>query len=418
MMKSNIPKLRDISLLDFIVISVLILYTASASTIILSDMFTVIVFIILLIIFMVKKLSFDKILGYVLIIWICINILSASFFNINTKFSIITFLGVTIRIIIPYLMLKVLGYKIFDKLLPYIYILSIISIILFVFQIGNVKLFKSLSPLLNFMTQEEQKIRGGWYIFIYMFSSWADDRNCGFLWEPGAYAAIIIVMMIYRLLTNNFKIDRIILVFTLALLTTYSTAGYLAFGIVITSYYIKKQKKILLNPIYLLAFFAIIWASNRTYKNEVFMEKKIKNYIEFGDTSYKTPTKIIRVSRLGIAMIALDYSVKQPLGNGILQNEYKLRKYGPVEGPNSLVEIVTQWGWLGLVIFYISLFRYFKHYTNSNIINLLFVLSLSIILFSNPFAFKYLFFLIFYYAFIFVGSSQEKLSIVVDQKKA
>jgi hypothetical protein len=387
--------------LDFIILTLLILYTANASTLVQNDIFTGCIFIFLSALFYIKKCKVNKIILNVLIAWIFINFFSSAIANPNMPFSMLTFIGVTARIIMAYLMIKIVGPNIMDKLLQYVYFLTIISLFVFIIQSITPSLFYSLSSLLNFMTQSEQVSANGWYIFIYMFSGWGAHRNCGFMWEPGAFASILVIFIMYRFQTNNFKLDKVIIVFFITLITTFSTAGYLALGFIMAAFMYKNKIK-LINPLYLILYITLIIGGYYTYKKEIFMEPKIIRYIEQGTDSYIHSSGIIRVSRLGIAIIAFDYSTQWPFGNGILKSENKLKKYGDVSGPNSLVNILHQWGWIGLIIFFIIFFRFFRYYSHSNIVSFLFLFALIIVLFSNPFAFKYLIYTLFFYTFIYL----------------
>ena len=86
-------------------------------------------------------------------------------------------------------------------------------------------------------------------------------RNCGFMWEPGAYAGILIFMIVYHLFSNSFKLDWKIMFLTLCVITTYSTAGYLAFFCVIILYFYYNhqlyQKHRAIIPAVLLSIFLV-----------------------------------------------------------------------------------------------------------------------------------------------------------------
>lgn len=49
------------------------------------------------------------------------------------------------------------------------------------------------------------------------------------MWEPGAYAMILNILIAYNICRQGFQLNRHIKVYTIILLTTFSTAGYLAF---------------------------------------------------------------------------------------------------------------------------------------------------------------------------------------------
>lgn len=73
-------------------------------------------------------------------------------------------------------------------------------------------------------------------------------RNCGFCWEPGRYSCLLMLAIYLETMRNglswhNFNLKILIL----ALLTTFSTTGYLAL-IIFIAYWLISEKKI--NPLY------------------------------------------------------------------------------------------------------------------------------------------------------------------------
>ena len=380
---------------DFLILTLLILFTSESSIFPVLDLYAIVFFIVLSFMFYRKGCKLEMKVLVVFFVWLLINFISLLLINTSAEFSFISFLGVTLRMSLSYLIYKIIGSGIMDKLIRYIYLLTIISIILFTIQLIDVSLFYSLSRTLNFMTLDAQTNAGGWYIFIYMFSGWGFDRNCGFMFEPGSFALILIFAIIQRLTKNNWKIDKMILVFTVGVISTLSTAGYLALFFIIIAFFI--ENKIKLNQpilIFLLMFF--FYFAFIFYSESEFMGKKINEYKNAGIDYYEVDADFYRVTRLGIAIIALDYSTYWPFGNGILESQYKINKYGKVYGPNGLVEILTVWGWIGLFFFLTVFFKFNKSSCKSVLSNIFLILSLCIVMFSNPLL-KYFFYLFFFY---------------------
>lgn len=388
-------------IIDFIILTLFILYTAGAANLTGNDSFSIGATIFLAFFFIRRKRKIDSYIIILLTLWCIINMLSI-IINGSELFNLISFAGVTLRIFIAYLIVKTVGITFFEKFYKYAFKLVIISTIIYGFNILYPSFFSSLSPYLNFITKPEQRKSGGWYIFIYMLSGWNDTmRNCGFMWEPGGYACILIFLILFRLLKNQFKFDIQIFLLIIALITTYSTAGYLALFVILLFFLIQNSRnnKIykLLLPITLLVAFLI---GIRIFESTDFLKLKIYTYLEQGTESREWSFEdqyILRVSRLGIAVIELESSIFRPLGNGIIQSKYVIDKYGPVAGPNSLADILRQWGWIGIYFFVFTFSKFSKFYTKSTFFSVCFVLSISIVLFSNPFHFKYLIYGIVFY---------------------
>jgi len=399
------------NVLDFLLIYIFILYTGYAISWVTDDFFTSIVFLIILLIFILNRLRFDPIIFYTVAIWALINLVS-SFVNTNQNFSFITFIGTTLRIIMPYLILKIVGKSFIDKTIKFAYYLSLLSLVIFSIQLIFPNLFYSIAPYINFVTQNEQKENGGWFFFIYMFSAWAPDRNCGFAWEPGGFSAIITILLTIHLSSNKFKFDKVALIFILSILSTFSTSGYIALFFIFISYSFYKKKLLLLNPFFLIFFIGFIYASIEFYKNSDFMENKIETYIEQIDVEYEHFTGIIRINRFEEFNRALDDISHNPIGNGILSfSDFRLKKYGKGVGSNSIATILKQWGLIGFLVFIISFVEFYyyfgiKNYTTA----FLLLFSVISVLFSNPFSMRYIIYMVYFYNFIF-RPFKNKLSL-------
>ena len=191
---------------DYLVIALMVLYISGASAITKSHLFVLFSFIVLCLIFIVRKRHIDVPFLLFLAIWCFINLISSLVNDLST-FSLPFFLNETGRMIMAYLMIKIVGPSLFNKFSKFTFPLIVLSLFLFTFQLLGESIFHSLAPKLNFLTQELQKQAGGWSLFVYTFNGFAVDRNSGFMWEPGAYAAILIFFLYYRLFINNFKVD-------------------------------------------------------------------------------------------------------------------------------------------------------------------------------------------------------------------
>ncbi|GAB1405075.1 hypothetical protein MASR1M74_22540 [Lentimicrobium sp.] len=271
-------------------------------------------------------------------------------------------------------------------------------------------LFPSLAPRLNFMTAREQKVKGGFYLFFYMHSAWAEVRNCGFMWEPGAFAAILVFMLSYRFSVNGFKVDKYIIVYLLALLTTVSTAGFLALFLISLAYMLTIKKHILFY--YLIVIPLFLWFSYNYYKSSEFLFGKIEYYQQLGSNTWEwefEEQSVVRVSRVGIALITLEESLHWPFGFGASKSDYTLNKYGNISGPNSLATILHQWGWPGLLFIIYIIFWFFRRNTEQTP-SLLFTIAFCIVLFSNPFLLKYLVYSLPYFYFLYGKNIRYKQS--------
>ena len=383
-------------MLNFILYTIFIIFIANSCSWLSNDTLLIALMLGLVGLFIYKRRKIDITIIYILCFWLLINIISY-FINESNSFPYLTFSSVTMRMVMPYLIMKIIGKGFFNDLQNYLFVLCLISFPFYIIELISPDYIHSLAPYLNFMTKDEQVDAGGFYIFIYMHSGWAQKmydtiiRNSGFMWEPGAFSAILTFMIVYQLFKDHFKISIKILFLALCLLTTFSTSGFLAlFSITFLYFFYNKNfywRYRFLIPILLIP---ILFFGVSLYEKADFMEAKIERYIDEGTKVTKWEYKensMMRVNRLAYMQIAIESSFHNPFGNGIILNKYLVQKYKNARGPNSLAEILIRWGWLGLIGVFICLYNFKVEERKAG---LLLLIPFSLVLFSNPFSFRYL----------------------------
>jgi len=407
--------------IDNIVLTIFILLMASASTITSNDAIVVVFFVVTILFFFYRKQKFDKYFFVILFIWSIINLFSYMVNN-TENFKVETLIGVSIRIFFPYFMVKVIGNRFFDKLVTYIYYLAIISLVLYPIDAMFKGLYDGFAPILNFITLDEQKGRNGWYIYIYMHNAWAFMgiplrwlyRNSGFMWEPGGYSLMLIFSLAYNMNRNKFKFDQKNIVFTIALITTFSTSGILALLLIVMAYTIYIGKRLYL--LYLILIPIVLIGSWKIYQLD-FISGKINQYYETIDYHNTHFTGIERVNRFGVMKYNLEQAFAWPLGNGALESKYLKDKYGVIyRGPNTFAGILYKWGFLGLILFPFFLYKFYKSLGSNNIILILFMLAMSMVFFSNPTETKPLYMSIVFYTLLYNQSTKRRTSLLYYEK--
>jgi hypothetical protein len=302
------------SKLDFLLLLIFLLFLEGSSFFLAFEPFVIGVFLVLLAIFLYRKCSFDVEFFIVLALWIAINFIS---YLVNDKLPINTFLGSILRMCIPYFVVKIIGASFFEKLFRFFYILVIISSCFYIVEVIAPSFVNSLTPYLNFLVHGRMLANGDFYIIVYNHLGELAKyygifpRNCGFMWEPGAYAWILNFMIVYKLHRDNYVLDKKILLLVLALVSTFSTAGYFGLFFIIIFYLIKRGTRtaLLLLPFALLAF---VYGSVKLFNTADFMSEKIDAYEEagmevreqtFGEESWE------RVNRIAMGRISLENSL-------------------------------------------------------------------------------------------------------------
>ncbi len=171
-----------------------------------------------------------------------------------------------------------------------IFILSIISLVFFFltynqqlldFVKNNIAIyFKSLGA--NSGVDSQGDIAESTNILIYNFKNYAFsyNRNSGPFWEPGMFVIFINVALYFNLIITKRFLNLKNIVFVAAIVTTFSTTGYIAafFGIsVYLLFYFKSRFNILL---IITLFVSLVYVSQLD-----FMQSKIVDQIENSHTS-------------------------------------------------------------------------------------------------------------------------------------
>ncbi len=145
-------------------------------------------------------------------------------------------------------------------------------------------------------------------------------RNSGMFWEPGGFACYICLGFLLYLgnIKELLQRERFkIIIILIALITTFSTTGYLVlFGIGLATFSLEYSKKhgILALPL-IITFLTIAYF---TYENTDFLKEKIDHQLE--NTANKDANDF-SPDRFGAFLFDLHYIKKHPLvGNGMHQS--------------------------------------------------------------------------------------------------
>ncbi len=386
--------------IDFVLMTLFILVLAAGAPIG-GSYFALTMLIFTTVVLIFRKQKLDSIIFIFLAIWVLINVV-AEFRNDIINIPMSTYVSRTIRMIIPYFLIKSIGSSFFDKFFKYAFVLVVISLPLYVLQLAIPSLTSSISPLFSFMTGETHLDLDRAYTFFYMFRPGGSERNTGFMWEPGAYAGILIFMMFYYWFRNGVKIDKKIIVIFVALLTTLSTSGYFAafFAVLYYLYYSKKNQYMYVFSF--LFFIVFIFGSIWFYNSSEFMSGKVNMYLDRGVEGWgRNDDGSVRLTRLGMLLVSFDDFFHYPLGNGTNLSDHIIQTYGRLGGPSAISAMIREWG-IFFFVFYGFIFYYFKKIFNLSTVGIImFTISISCLFFSNPFSFNYLIYAIFFYAFMY-----------------
>ena len=223
--------------------------------------------------------------------------------------------------VIPLLMIS--GFYIMDKLgerfkYAYMNIMTVLAAISLIFY--TVMLVTGFVPSLSFFENSSYK---SIFIFNMRLNEISAHRNCGPFWEPGAFAGYILMVgfMFFNqldILWKEYKKKCIILL--LALISTFSSQGYLAFGILVLLYYLRSHYNIKT----ILGISVFMVSATFIYINIDFLREKINNQFELA-SDWESNESLQSANRFSTTLLDIYYIEKSPIiGNtDNLQIRYK-----------------------------------------------------------------------------------------------
>ena len=278
---------------------------------------------------------------------------------INLKFvSIQGAVGFILKITLGYIVARFLGEQLKLYYFNAIYFLSLISLIGFSLSLADFEF-----P--NFLNESRETIKS-----MVVYTENKSDikqgiRNSGMFWEPGAFAGYI--CLLFLLFLGQFKHlfrqnkFRLIIILT-ALITTFSTTGYLVFFLIvmitITKEYLKRHfilGSVLITSLIMIGFLI--------YSNTSFLSEKITyQYETLQDLSGDYSS-----TRFGALAFDMHYIKKNPItGNGMHEStryiDHPWLQKEHLGHGNGFSNFIASMGFFGIAIFMVYLVRYKTKY--------------------------------------------------------
>lgn len=317
-------------------------------------------------------------------------------------------LSYLLKIMIGLLTLIYYQYKKVDFLDTYIKVISFLVIISIPFWILNQ--FEYYGFNIGSLIKKSQII----YTSFEITEKRIIVRNSGMFWEPGAFAGYLITGIIFVALKNRkFQIGPYrneVYIILLGLLTTMSTTGFIAFGVVLILYSIHNYG--LANILVLPLFFVFIGVA---YYKLDFLKNKI-------ETQYQEAVELnedeISAARMGALKMDIQYIKSQPYtGNGYhLKTRYRLHpwiKEDPLQG-NGMSNIMAVWGIPFFIVWLICLFAFTWKVSKSTTTTVASVFIIILILQGEQFLNYPLFLSFFFMPFIYdnILSDESKTFLI------
>jgi len=381
--------------------------------------FLFIAFIISVILFFYRKSKFDISFAYFLVGLLIIMILQGFKFNF---FPVVTYIGVFIRILITYLLLKSVD-DFTKKFINIMYYFSIISLIFlfFIFLIPGVEDFV-LNKLVIANVQERYSILG-LYTIVYGF----EYKNAGPFWEMGAFGGFLVLTLILSYLRDQILLNKINIVLIITILSTQSSTAYISLAAFLSFIFFSKTKDVLLK---ILVVSALVSVSYFAYMNLDFLGKKIETQLEDTKVILDSPSLEGASTDRFITIVKdwRDFQGHEIIGRGTHASTRYTTMYDVKEVTDTRTvgstDIIVRYGlpfflWM-LFMMYKSFSSYSKHFSKNgeymgiSIVFIILLLLTSETYFLNPF-----FWIVIMLQYVYISDTKENIndSIVIDSVK-
>lgn len=172
----------------------------------------------------------------------------------------------------PFFVIKLLKTKFLFYYRYLIYLISVLSLIIFF----SINVFPEIEDYLinNVASYFNEETKAGFYsyapnILIYTFNE--PGRNHGPFWEAGGFGVFLIIAIIFHLIEGKNLLNRFGIVYIVTSITTFSTATYVALGLLLAVSILKLNNRILRLLLIAILFilFVIIYNSADFLRNKI-----------------------------------------------------------------------------------------------------------------------------------------------------
>lgn len=295
--------------------------------------------------------------GYILVL-LSLSTIITSIFNFDIS---IKYLYQICLMICGYLYVYFVPFDKFKKIFSdIILVLSIASIFSFVIYYINYELL-NVFPIISNTNGVQYYFTG--VSFIPIKVAYTMYRSYGIFREPGMYMVFLNIALIFELFSKNINYKRII-VLSLALLTTLSTAGYLSLFLILIVFISKADIKIQ-NKIYFIICVSVVIASILSFVDYKFFFNRIFMKLFDGGSSSDSRLDSITINIL----LLLDNVHSIPFGLGFenvessfLKKAVEIKSLAGIHNTNTFFKILSVNGLVFFTIYMSSLLCFWRKY--------------------------------------------------------
>tara|TARA_Y100000813_G_scaffold105483_1_gene75336 strand:- start:9982 stop:10923 length:942 start_codon:yes stop_codon:yes gene_type:complete len=256
-----------------------------------------------------------------------------------------------------YLSIKNIGLDFFKNIVKIGYYGAIISLTFFFFQIINYDLtFKFVGFLQNsfdFLSFRNESFANN---ILFTVNSSAEFRNSGFMWEPKGFANFLIISIFFQLVIGSFKVfNKKMLIMLIALITTFSTTGFIALFSLLIFYFLNKNLKtsLIFFPIFILFSSIIFFNSDFLYDKIVYELSLTKEYenLLYQKKDYKDD--VYSLGRTGSFIVDINDLKNRPFfGYGFTRENRTQSDFVKLIRVNGLSDLLAVYGIVGFILYF------------------------------------------------------------------
>lgn len=220
--------------------------------------------------------------------------------------SIYENLVVILKYAFPFVVVKTLAINFMERYIKTMYFIALSSIIFFL-------LFNLIPGLESFFLNSvtpffKMSSKAGFYEYAPSFIFYTistSGRNAGPFWEPGGYVVFLVIALIFMMIQKERIFSKQGIILLSALITTFSTAGYVSLFFISLAYSFTIREKIytyMLIPVTLIIAFT-------AYQELEFLQSKVSSHLSTLQGNYEGRV----ANRFTSVLIDLDKIVHNPL---------------------------------------------------------------------------------------------------------
>lgn len=333
-----------------------------------------------------RNIELNNEILFFLFVWFVINYITIIFLGAKLLIARVLHYYITL-ILLPLAVLYVVGEDFWERVEKIVYTLTLISIPLFILNVIFISTFDKLGSVFHPLTYNRLAYGSYWSALVYVNSIKDNQlyRNSGFMWEPGAFAFMIIWGLGYHWIKTGLKYNKKFFVYFIALITTFSTAGYFAIFVLMIAKYMNKIRAINIVVIVSGIFLFVTYIYSLD-----FMGREVGVYLDSYSIKaydYDSKNMAFKGNRFVGAYFDILDTQRYPLGYGIIKKE-DFESGFAITGVSGLSSLLKMWGIPMFIYLMIILWRYYKHLNSQRLIStqsLAFIFTAYLIMmFSNP----------------------------------